>query len=882
MITRTFFEIATGRTPFERQEETFITEDTKTEYYRRVAAGEWIIDDHTPWELEDLCRCMLELEPNHRARLDEIVQHEFFSPHALDSDAAVSEQESSHASRQALHRDVDTSFLAYEKQDDDVDFSAHAQHRRPFPTPRRQQGHETPPAPASSPRKLAVKDSSRAETTDSPWLQPLPATPSHIVKHPCDKPLQSLPSSPLRQALQNAASRANKAPPVKVAPDGAPKSIERELFGSTIGNHGSLCSPARPAETPSLSPVKYGHSGRGSSQAAQCGPNQAPRPAHILTPARTPVSISIDDANVSESESESESESDVSSSSSDDDDRDGNDDEVARIGNHGARVSRSSSTVSSEDAASLIDLDSPEAQILSSPPPTASTSASERSAATMHSSTSADTAPPGYTSSLGQQETAASVGGLASRENSRHASLTSSIVASAESAHASPSFTNTRDEEPTIRRKVEPSDKPNTAHETPPAPILAQQQPSKFIDMAVQTDQPETLGASTQVDMQTLAKTLDSVHLMAFHLLATVQQARKLLLSGSMPDTGEGDESVSAHAEAVQLVEQSLLAGNTSMASLSAGNASFCSDVLPGQPMTSTPSRRKRKEPDLAATPSASSISTSRMAVRDRVSTSTFGTPTKLNASRQIASPIDDELIADAVISAAERKSLEDVSLANAARAQQKLEREISAMHLRSRSLFSVLDDINAATNAPSSAAAALKASAASGITGHESDMGSNTTILLHSNIQHQGPTLKYRPASKQTDFHQVEAHDKENVPSIANSPPYPAAGLSPGFGPSTGTGLLQRRVSHLRSQRKKRQPPTINTELQPHGRSFSVSSLLNFSAHITPTSPISSINSRAGSPTQPITPSSSTVSGKTGLLWKKLKGGGGAVNRSG
>lgn len=40
-----FFEMATGRTPFEKQDETFDTEAARKEYLRRTQEGEWYIDE---------------------------------------------------------------------------------------------------------------------------------------------------------------------------------------------------------------------------------------------------------------------------------------------------------------------------------------------------------------------------------------------------------------------------------------------------------------------------------------------------------------------------------------------------------------------------------------------------------------------------------------------------------------------------------------------------------------------------------------------------------------------------------------------------------------------------------------------------------------------
>lgn len=55
----TFFEIATGRTPFEHDEEQFLTKDELEVYYHRTMSGTWIGSWTISPQLEDLIKSML-------------------------------------------------------------------------------------------------------------------------------------------------------------------------------------------------------------------------------------------------------------------------------------------------------------------------------------------------------------------------------------------------------------------------------------------------------------------------------------------------------------------------------------------------------------------------------------------------------------------------------------------------------------------------------------------------------------------------------------------------------------------------------------------------------------------------------------------------------
>ncbi|CAO1625401.1 unnamed protein product [Parajaminaea phylloscopi] len=73
-----FFEMATGRTPFEKKDETFTTPELREEYYRRTVQGHWYSDYDLPFEVEDLCRSIVHLVPSKRLRISEMLQHQFF------------------------------------------------------------------------------------------------------------------------------------------------------------------------------------------------------------------------------------------------------------------------------------------------------------------------------------------------------------------------------------------------------------------------------------------------------------------------------------------------------------------------------------------------------------------------------------------------------------------------------------------------------------------------------------------------------------------------------------------------------------------------------------------------------------------------------------
>ncbi|PWN19829.1 kinase-like protein [Microstroma glucosiphilum] len=79
-----FFEMATGRTPFERPDEGPCNEESMGEYRRRIQDDEWYIDDDLPQDLVELCRLMVHKNPRLRLPLAEVSQHDFFRRESRD------------------------------------------------------------------------------------------------------------------------------------------------------------------------------------------------------------------------------------------------------------------------------------------------------------------------------------------------------------------------------------------------------------------------------------------------------------------------------------------------------------------------------------------------------------------------------------------------------------------------------------------------------------------------------------------------------------------------------------------------------------------------------------------------------------------------------
>lgn len=74
----TFFEIATGRTPFEHEDEQFLTKEQLDVYYRRTLDSEWVGVWSLPADLENMCHSMLAPDPKKRIYCNAALRHPFF------------------------------------------------------------------------------------------------------------------------------------------------------------------------------------------------------------------------------------------------------------------------------------------------------------------------------------------------------------------------------------------------------------------------------------------------------------------------------------------------------------------------------------------------------------------------------------------------------------------------------------------------------------------------------------------------------------------------------------------------------------------------------------------------------------------------------------
>ncbi|KAK0535224.1 hypothetical protein OC842_002390 [Tilletia horrida] len=83
----TFFEIATGRTPFENEEEQFLTKEELAIYYERTISGSWIGTYSISADLEDLIRGMLNPDPLKRIGEADALLHPYFVDSELIQDA---------------------------------------------------------------------------------------------------------------------------------------------------------------------------------------------------------------------------------------------------------------------------------------------------------------------------------------------------------------------------------------------------------------------------------------------------------------------------------------------------------------------------------------------------------------------------------------------------------------------------------------------------------------------------------------------------------------------------------------------------------------------------------------------------------------------------
>jgi len=87
----TFFEIATGRTPFENEQEQFLTKEELAIYYNRTMSGSWIGTYSISHDLEDLLRAMLKPDPFLRMESADAILHPYFVDSELLQDAEADE-----------------------------------------------------------------------------------------------------------------------------------------------------------------------------------------------------------------------------------------------------------------------------------------------------------------------------------------------------------------------------------------------------------------------------------------------------------------------------------------------------------------------------------------------------------------------------------------------------------------------------------------------------------------------------------------------------------------------------------------------------------------------------------------------------------------------
>ncbi|PWN53006.1 kinase-like protein, partial [Violaceomyces palustris] len=76
----TFFEMATGRTPFESVDEPISTEEEIERYYQRTLTGRWIGEWELPDMMEDLIAGILKPVPEERIGFADAILHPFFDP----------------------------------------------------------------------------------------------------------------------------------------------------------------------------------------------------------------------------------------------------------------------------------------------------------------------------------------------------------------------------------------------------------------------------------------------------------------------------------------------------------------------------------------------------------------------------------------------------------------------------------------------------------------------------------------------------------------------------------------------------------------------------------------------------------------------------------
>lgn len=111
----TFFEIATGRTPFEHEDEQFLSKEQLEVYYKRTLSPKWVGTWSIPRTLESLCRLMLRPDPKDRILSEEALMHPFFCKSGSYYESTVSKSSDSGRYKDHAARHNDEQFIDHEE-----------------------------------------------------------------------------------------------------------------------------------------------------------------------------------------------------------------------------------------------------------------------------------------------------------------------------------------------------------------------------------------------------------------------------------------------------------------------------------------------------------------------------------------------------------------------------------------------------------------------------------------------------------------------------------------------------------------------------------------------------------------------------------------------
>lgn len=177
-----FFEMATGRTPFEKKNEVFTTPEAREEYYRRTVESRWYTDYDLPFEIEDLCRAIVQVDPQQRLNVREILQHDFFQdaieahldsspPSSVDSDDSLVNEDDVdpvHLGRRLTYGESNSAVTQQIHASEEAVNDVRSESTVPFPT-------SPSPATPATPASPSLVDAS-FETSDlmhdaAPWTK---------------------------------------------------------------------------------------------------------------------------------------------------------------------------------------------------------------------------------------------------------------------------------------------------------------------------------------------------------------------------------------------------------------------------------------------------------------------------------------------------------------------------------------------------------------------------------------------------------------------------------------------------------------------------------------------------------------------------------------